>query len=80
MTNLHTAGTEAAGSTGIMLQHSKMLAWEHPTKQRMKEGQILEAERFKPSCSSSAGRELGGPQLSSWAGRGHISRDLQKPC
>lgn len=52
-TNLHTAGTEAAGSTWIMLQLSKT-AWEHPTKQRMKEGQILEAEQFKPSCSSRA--------------------------
>lgn len=73
MANLHTAGTEAAGSTGIMLQLSKT-AWEHPTKQRMKEGQILEAEEFKPSCSSSAGGELSGPWVSSWAGRGHIPR------
>lgn len=53
-TNLHTAGTEAAGSTGIMLQLSKLLAWEHPTKQRVKEGHILEVERFKPSCYRNA--------------------------
>lgn len=53
-TNLHTAGTEAAGSMGIMLQLSKLLAREHPPKQRVKEGRILEVEKFKPSCYHSA--------------------------
>lgn len=73
-TNLHTAGTEAAGIAGRMLQISKTLAWEHPTKQRRKERQIWAADQLK-SFISSCQHEVGGPWLSSQPGRGHIPRD-----